>query len=194
MKEPADQSAKTKPTTLGNRIRVAAAVLFVGAIVFCSREAVPAWSTFHLSWPRSAYYLIVALAGAIFGLALTGGKLRPSVILGGAACGIGSMFAPGTLVRECRQYPQLNRLPGRPSGHDPRRCVVHHFGAGGKKTLSAEAKTMTQKRILFCARQDAGYHDSRHRRVYAGDSGYLRRWACFPQDGSSSISATRMRP
>jgi hypothetical protein len=67
-------------------------VLFTFALIFCSREVVPAWSSFQLDWPPGAFYALMALLGTVAG-GLFGKNYWLPGAFGGMLAGLGALAA-----------------------------------------------------------------------------------------------------
>jgi hypothetical protein len=74
-----------------SRIQLIGIFIFVITLAFCAKELVPGWSTFHLGWPNSTYYLIAAVSGAIGG-ALIGNRYLIAGLISGPIASAGALF------------------------------------------------------------------------------------------------------
>jgi hypothetical protein len=75
-----------------------AAGLIAGlSIVFCSMEMVPGWGIFHLDWPPTAFYAIMAASGAIAGICGATDHRIPGLI-GGVIAGPSALLAVGYVL------------------------------------------------------------------------------------------------
>jgi hypothetical protein len=102
---PPSAQTTTEPGPSLSNVHFAAFLTAVITLVVCSREMVPGWGIFHLSWERSTFYFIAATVGAIAGAILAPHRL-PGLI-SGALTMTGALFCSALVLDHVDRIPTI---------------------------------------------------------------------------------------